>query len=164
MAFVVNMEDGLDVQNAAEKGRCRTDTAAALEVDQIVHRKPVAKIGQQPVHIGGDFLHRCTGLLFLHRQIDDHTLTGRGTQGVDDGNAALRVFFHQLRCSHLTGADGVAQAGGKTEVEDIHSLLQLLLKYLTEILHVGCGGLEHASLAHPLIENARRHIGVNVFL
>ena len=45
MTFIVNMKHGLDAQQITDESNGRANTAAALEIDQIIHREPVAKTG-----------------------------------------------------------------------------------------------------------------------
>ena len=73
-ALVVHMEHGLDVQHGTQYGGGGGYPAATMEMVQIVHRKPVAKVQFVFFHIIPHLLDGLTRSLLLHRKVDEHAL------------------------------------------------------------------------------------------
>ena len=164
MAFIVHMEHGLDVQQAAHKCSRRTDTAAALEIFQIIHGEPVVNVQAGVFGKLCRFLDRGAGILAIHGQLDQQALPGRSGKRIDGKNLPIRVLLPQLGSSHLRRMHGGAQAGRKAEVKKINALVQLLDKRVAEHRHIDCGCTRNAAFPDLLIEFRKRPFEVQMAL
>ena len=69
MAGVVHVQHGLEAERVANERGGGADPSAALEIDEIVHREPVAEMEAVVEHDLFALLDRAALALFLHGHI-----------------------------------------------------------------------------------------------
>ena len=152
LAVVVGVHDGLDLKRCAEKGRRGGDTAAALEVHEIVHGEPVAQMRAERLKVGGKLLHGSALALLLDGVVNEQALTEGGAEAVDGHDLPLGIFFAQLRGGNDAGLIGGAEARGEADVEDVTAFLQAGFHDLDERLGIHRAGAGLGAGAEFLIQ------------
>ena len=152
MAGVVHMHDGLDGQHGAEQRRGGADTAAPLQMVQIVHGEPVADPALGLLGKGVDLLQRLAGFLLPGAEIHQQSLAQRGAQGVHHPDLRVRELALQLFGGDNGGLVGGGQGGGEGNAQNVFSALQDAPHFLFKGPHADRGGGGGLSIADPGVE------------
>ena len=152
MAGVIHVQHGLEAERVADERGGGADASAALEIDEIVHREPVAEMEAVVKNDLFTFLDRAALPLFLHGHIKQQTEPAGRAERIDAADIAFGVLFAQLLRSDAPGVVCTAQTRGKADVEDILAVLQNRLKALHEGVRVHGACARDAALAHLVVE------------
>ena len=123
MAGVVHVQHGLEAERVADKRGGGADASAALEIDEIVHREPVAEMEAVVEHDLFALLDRAALALFLHGHIKQQTEPAGRAERINAADVTLGILFAQLLRGDAPGVVCAAQTRGKTDVEDILAVL-----------------------------------------
>ena len=93
MTFIVHLQHGLNSQDTAGKGHQGADSAAPLQVFQIVHSEPDAVLGNYGFQVEGVFFQRSARIFLGNGQIDHQTAAGGSGQCVHDPDSTVRVLL-----------------------------------------------------------------------
>ena len=162
MAGVVHVQHGLEAERVADERGGGADASAALEIDEIVHREPVAEMEAVVEHDLFAFLDRAALALFLHGHIKQQTEPTGRAERINAADVALGILFAQLLRGDAPGVVCAAQTRGKTDVEDILAVLQDRLKALHEGVRVHGARARDAALAHLVVELGEGELVVRV--
>ena len=140
--------DGLEVQHGADGGSGGGDTAAALEVLQVIHDE--VGLGTELVVLqpGGNFLNGLAGAVQL---MSFQNQQGHGTgnpQGVHDDELPLRIVSQELFPGTVNGLQGAAELAGEGNEEQILAFLQDGLKIIHIRRFIQRGGDGNSTVAH----------------
>ena len=124
MAGVVYMENRLNAQHGAEKGRCRGNPAAPFQVVQIVYGEPVAQMEFVLLEPLVNFVDRFAVHLHFGGVIGQQPFAHGGGKGIHHVDFPLRIFGGQLFFGHQGALAGAAEARGKGQVQDVLPSLQ----------------------------------------
>ena len=113
MSVIVHMQDGLNAYYRADHCRCPAHSAAPVQMVQIVHCKDMYQMRYHFFQPCRSLLHGLTGLLLHQRFMDEQPLSHGSTFAVNDGNPAVRMFFHHQSGRQTGIVIGSAKSGRK---------------------------------------------------
>ena len=148
-AFIIYVHHRLNGEHGAEQRRGGADTAAALEVVEIVHRTPVADVEAGLLRKGLYLVQTAALLLFHGAEVYQKSLPQGGAEGVHRFNARIGKFASQLLRCNDGGLVGGGEGGGKAEAENVPPGLQEGPHFILKFAHVHGGGGGQLPSAEP---------------
>ena len=119
--FVIDMQHGLDVQQAASE-RCRSRNASAtVEEHEVIHREPVAHVQQVLAYPAGNFVDCLALCAQLCSVVDQKPLTERGGKRIDRDERAIGIILHQVVAEEIDRFIGSRKRAREAKVEHIVS-------------------------------------------
>ncbi|MPM66470.1 hypothetical protein SDC9_113377 [bioreactor metagenome] len=116
------MENGLDGQHGAHQSGGRRNSAASLEVVEVVHGEPVAHPELVLLHPVAHLLNALALSLFHGGQGNQHALAHGSAQGVHDINLPLGELLAQLGGGNHGRLIRSRKAGGEGQNQNILAL------------------------------------------
>ena len=155
MPFVVDVHDGLDGEQRPDDGHCRRYPSAALEMEQIIHRKEMADVELDAFEIVIRFLQARARIGFFHGIIEIEPLAHGGTEGVGDEHLSVGIFFVQLLGGDEKAVRRTRKSARKSDDQYVASRFQKFFDVRLGVLHVHLVRRGHGAFAHPLIKIVR---------
>ena len=148
-AFLIDVQQRLDLQHRADGRRRGGNASAVLEVIKGIDGEPVADFQAVFFHPRGQLFDGQALLLLAGSFADEHRFADGGAEGIHDDQLALRVFLAKFLCAQVGGLQRTRQAGGEAQVEDVFARLERLFKTLAidHRIDLRCAG----KLARPLL-------------
>ncbi len=140
LALVGGVHDRLDGQHGAEKRSAGAETAAHLQIVQIIHGEPVVNVQLVVLHPLHQFLGGQSLALLLDGQIQQQALAQRGGQRVHHINVGIGELLFHILCGDGRALVGGGKGAGEIDGDNILPLGQDGTHSLLELAHVGGGG------------------------
>ena len=103
-------------------------------------------------------IHALPGFPELHRPVNGYTLSKRRVQGVEHPDLPVRIILQQFICRNNNIIAASAERTGESDVKNVLSFFQDLLKPLPDHRRIVCLGLRQFPVPHGLIKLVWRHI------
>ncbi|MPM61597.1 hypothetical protein SDC9_108457 [bioreactor metagenome] len=166
ITLVVNVHDGLDVEDGGD-GRGRSaDAPAALKVDEVVHGEPVREAQLVLLHPFGELVY--AQVLLFCGVVNQQSLAQGGGAGVDNGDLARGIFCLELLRRVEGGLHRPGKLGGKTDIEYVLACLQHGFKRFDKSEGIDLRGGDVYTRAHLGKKLLDRHIrsagNIEIFL
>ena len=162
LAAVIHPEDGLDVQHGAHHGGGSADTAAPLQVHQVLHGDPVADVQLVLLHPGGDLGKGLTLAAELCGGVDQQALAHGGAEGVDDDELSVVELLPELLGGDDGGLIGGAQGRGEGQHQHIPALLKSGADGGSPAVGIDGGGLGQLAVSHVGVQLSGSHLALPV--
>ena len=153
------MQHGLDVQHGTQHGGGCADTAAPLQIHQVIHGEPVGGTGLGFLGPGGQLLQGQAGIPLLAYMPHQQALTQGSAAGIHHADLALGILLHQIVGGDDGGLVGSGQAGRKCQHQGILAGGQYGLDEPGPIVGVDGRGGGHFAGAHGIIQGFDLGIG-----
>ena len=158
-AFTVGVHDRLDAEHRADQCRRGAHAAAALEMIQIVHDKPVVLALDDVFHIARERVDiKALFAALPHSTVEQHSLSTRGGEGVDHDDLCAVMLFAQVACSDTGGLIGGGQCAREADAENVLLFAQHFLHRVGELADIDRGGRAVRARGDLLEEFLRGHI------
>ena len=152
LALVVNPDQRLDTEQAADHGRGLAQAAAAVQVAEVVHRDQMDDMQAHLFNRRGCHLRRAAAVAHLARLVHQKILAaGRGKR-VHAEDLAIRVLRGELVARHAARVERAGQAGGKTDIQDILPCVERFAEELDKGIQLCLRGGRQLPLAQQIVK------------